>query len=321
MFNDIELFPKTVSEVKSRNYVDTSMDFAGSKIDVPIIAAPMPDVVNKQSLQQICKHAYGFSHRFQPLIDQMNDIAELNKNFGCAIPLKQYHMSVDMFAANGIKSFLIDTANGANRQVEEVVKYIKNTVPSAYITTGNVVSAECVRWLKDIGVYAVRLFIGAGMVCTTKNEAGIYRDPVKCLKECCRVEGILKIADGGISEPSHMIKAIALGADAIMMGGQFARCIDSAAHKNSDGTRVYRGAASKEIAAGKSEYIEGQQSNLAPSGTINEMLIRYRNGLRSGMSYMNCTNLEDFRGILTAGDPKHDLENLYDVSPIPNYSD
>lgn len=292
MFDHIELYPTEVSEIGSRADVDTSFEFAGCILDVPIIASPMKDVVNNASMKEICKHGYAFAHRFQPLIGQLQDVAELTTNFGCALPVKNYHTHIDTFAANGIKSFLIDIANGASRSIEQAVKYILRNVPGAYVTTGNVVSKECLIWLRDIGVYAARLGIGLGSACTTKYEAGIYRSPDKILEDCRSVDGIIKILDGGITKPCDMIKAIYLGADCVMIGGSLAACQDSAA-QSIGANKIYRGSASFELHQGSSRYVEGAQISLTTSSTIADFFARYKYGLQSGLSYMNCRNLSE----------------------------
>ena len=302
MFEEVYLYPKRISDIPSRDKVDTSLIFAGCKLDVPIIAAPMPDVVSKQSLHYICKHAYGFSHRFQSVIDQLRDIADVPKNIGCSIPTKNYQIIVDILAANHIQSICIDTANAGNKLIHNVVKYIQSTINNCYITTGNVVSSECLKYLRDIGVYAARLGIGLGRACTTRYEAGIYRCPIKMLKDCYNVSGIIKILDGGIESPSDMVKAIALGADAVMIGGGLAACINSPADKTANGTTIFRGSASSDIHRGKSQYTEGKSILMQGDGeTIQSFLLRYRNGLRSGMSYMGCSTLDEFIGILYNG--------------------
>lgn len=301
--DDINLVPRVTSNITSRNKIDCSSTFAPlSTLNLPLIASPMVDVVGPTSIPEITKYCFAFTHRFQTFDAQLRDVksSAFPVRVGVSVGVNNYQAEVEYFGSIGITSFCIDTANGANTKVAKVVEFIKKNVNFPFIVAGNVSSAECFAALSYWGVNGVRVSIGSGAACKTRNETGIYRHPVNILKEISefkRSQPSCKtyiIWDGGIKKPADLVKVLALGADFAMAGSIFAECSDSPARKYK-GMALYRGSASRHVQGASSKYEEGFATELEITGTIQEKIEQYKNGLVSAMSYFNAATLEEFK--------------------------
>ena len=156
--------------------------------------------------------------------------------------------------------------------------------------------------LEDAGVDAVRVGIGSGSVCTTSIQTGIGIGQVSSLLDVyfAREESNLKIkiiADGGIKSPGDIVKAIALGADAAMLGRMLAGTKETPGEviKYDDQLwKKYRGSASFGVKM-KNEFIEGEETMVPYKGAVKNVVDGISDGLKSSMSYMNCFNLNELR--------------------------
>ena len=315
-YSDVSLSPKHVSTLKSRSEADTSISAFGQKYDIPIIAAPMPDVCDGDTAVSLIKEgAMPIIHRFMSIDDQVKEFEKVkhnytNKKCACAIGVTgDYKERLSTLYKYGCRIFCLDTANGANVQVELAMKHIKNDYTDlgdrVYVIAGNIATKEGYIFLAELGVHAVRAGIGGGKVCTTRTETGVYVPMATVISECASVqkEGYpLIIADGGIRTPSDVAKALALGADMVMIGSAFAGTEEapgSVINDNGRLVKLYRGAASfgvqMEHTDNEPDYVEGKESFVEYKGKISKVIKRYRNGLRSSMSYMNARTLKEFR--------------------------
>lgn len=313
-YKDISLVPRKVSELDHRSQADTGIDFLGIPLDAPILSAPMPDVCNGQMAHDL-KHmgCLGVIHRFQSIEEQKNEYFKStlgvdrfkneNPTF-CAIGttgdwLERFCALNDM----GCQNFCIDTANGANKQIEKIVNHLNKS--DNYIIAGNVASWQCFKYLADLGVDAIRCGIAGGSVCETKTETGVYYPMFSLLQEIKEHEPhysypSLIIADGGIKSPSDIAKAMVF-ADVVMIGGLFSACKESPAKVlNLDGKlfKVLRGAASFSVQQefkDEPKYVEGRETLIPYYGPLSDLTKRIRNGLQSSMSYMNSKDWDEFK--------------------------
>ena len=310
-YDDIHLVPKQKSTIRHRSEVDTSTKFCSANLDIPIIAAPMPDVCNGEMASILSGlGALGIIHRFQTI---QNRVIEYNyaiaagmtpERIGVAIGLDEAK-NIDLFPSNQI--FCIDIANGFSSSIEELVSFIKSEYPGIFIIAGNVASPEGYKFLADLGVHAVRVGIAGGSVCETRNETGVYYPMASCVMEIVASKTMvdnppLIIADGGIRKPADMCKALALGADAVMCGSIFAGTSESPGEvikHNGQLVKLYRGAASFSVQQQHKnetpEYNEGNETLVPYKGHVRKVIQRYKAGLQSSMSYMNARNLDEFR--------------------------
>ncbi len=313
-FDDITLVPRVVSTIDSRDDINTDVLFKKRKmghnepfvLSLPIVAAPMKDVCDgivARSIESL--GGMGIIHRFMPIEQQVGEWKKTRTTYGaaCAIGVNGDSLErLEWLYRAGCRVFCIDTANGANTRLEGITRSIE-----AYdidLIVGNVASKECYQWLDSLpNVRAIRVGIAGGAACTTKNATGISYGMISSIMECASVkENALLIADGGIQEPRDMCKAIAVGADMVMLGSCIAATSDSPAELiKQDGklVKVYHGSASFEVQKeyrNNPKYIEGRVRFLEYEGeSLEDLMTRFSDGLRSSMSYFNAKNLDEFR--------------------------
>ena len=310
-YDDVTIIPNQVSEIDSRSKCDISTYFCDIKLDIPIIAAPMPDVCNSYTANKLRDiGAYGIIHRFQKIEEECEEFSNLNHTGICAIGvIGDYFDRFQALYDKGCRHFCLDTANGANFQVEKAVNKIKSD--KIKIIAGNIASPDTFVWLANLGVDAIRCGIAGGAACSTKIETGIYVPAISCLIMCQEMKEKFNlktqiIADGGVKIPAHLNKAILCGADVGMVGGIIAGCQESPAktiklkgilHK------IFRGAASfgvqKENKNTEPIYVEGHESIIPYEGPIKKVINRFASGLKSSMSYLNATTIEEYRNNAT----------------------
>lgn len=338
--DDITLIPRVVSTLKSRDEANSSVElFPGVVLTVPIIASPMMDVCDGVfALKMRQLGGFGFIHRFQSIGNQVAEFYKSEKQGGCAIGLgDEGKERFDALYAAGCRYFCLDVANGANGGIYDFVCQLNASydVPSTdpsrnyFFIVGNVASKEAVWECSFYPVMGVRVGIAGGGGCTTKNATGIYHPMASLIQECVDPdlgpgEQELIIADGGINSPDRFCKALALGADCVMMGSALAVARESPAekvnafvyntrndksiyrypHYNGPDSAIFRGSASFEVQQEYREprYIEGKEVLLPyKSQSLKEIISKYMDGLRSSMSYFNARTLEEYRANITWG--------------------
>jgi len=303
-----------VSDVKSRGSVDPSVKLGSYKLKIPIVGSPMRDVCNGEfGFKLIEQGCYGIIHRFCSIKEQVEEYLK-NPQLAAAVGVinKDFFERFVALETVGCKVFCIDVANGATSLVEETVLKAFEHNDSALFIVGNVASKEAYVWLSKLpNVIGVRCGIAGGGACTTKNATGVYHPMASLIAECKSVKthGMpLIIADGGIKEPADFCKAIALGADCVMLGAVLAAAADSPAELiKRDGRfyKVYHGSASFEIQktrVDKPKYIEGKTTLLEFNNeTVEQVVTRFDDGLRSSMSYFNASTIEEYQKNVTWG--------------------
>ncbi|MCR4922893.1 MAG: IMP dehydrogenase, partial [Lachnospiraceae bacterium] len=207
---------------------------------------------------------------------------------------------------------VLDSAHGHSENVIKCAKMIKEKFPDLQLIGGNVATGEGTKALIEAGCDAVKVGIGPGSICTTRVVAGIGVPQITAIMDSYEVAkeyGIPIIADGGIKYSGDMTKAIAAGANLCMMGSIFAGCDES------PGTfelyqgrkyKVYRGMGS--IAAmengSKDRYFqadakklvpEGVEGRVAYKGTVEDTIFQLIGGIRSGMGYCGCANIDELK--------------------------
>jgi GMP reductase len=310
---EIKLVSRRVSEITSRSECDTSGPL-GTKI--PIMNAPMVDVANAYTASVISNFGgVGLLHRFGPMEDRVAEFITATygqykaKNIVPSIGIGPNCVEeFETFLKHGATTFCVDVANSSSYNVYEALEKFNRINSDAKFIIGNTMSVEGYIFYRNMScVIAIRCGVAGGSACTTKNATGMHHPLASLIIECHKAREFFKnmgahmpyiIADGGIKEPQDMWKALALGADFVMMGQTFAACIDSPAEFE-NGVKVYKGSASFENQSLYKEtpkYIEGAKRHIEPSNlTILQTLERFQEGLQSSMSYANARNLDIFR--------------------------
>jgi IMP dehydrogenase len=218
----------------------------------------------------------------------------------------------DALVRAGADALVLDIAHGHAEHTLEALRELKSAWPEAEVIAGNVATAEGVRDLAEAGADGVKAGIGPGFVCTTRLVAGAGVPQLTCVLDCAAAAAELDvplIADGGVRRPADVAKAIAAGADTVMVGSLLAGTRETPGQIVQRGGRrykVYRGMASRAAAAARLE-LEGREEALdqyVPEGvervaplkeSVTEVISDLAGGLRSGISYVGAHDIPEFR--------------------------
>jgi len=305
-YDDISLIPTDVSRIKTRKEVNTSVEFLTNKLALPLVSSPMESVTGIEMAKELSSlGCLGIVNRFD---SSLKEIIADKKN-GDSIKAVSIALNSDSKTINELAEagyiICIDTANANNLEVLKKTEEIKNN-HNVKVIVGNIAHGASLRQLVDAGADAVRVGIGSGSVCTTSIQTGIGIGQVSSLLNVyfAREEKKLDIkiiADGGIKGAGDIAKAIAVGADVVMVGRLLAGTKETPGEViryNDQLWKKYRGSASFGVKM-KNEFIEGEETMVSYKGVVKNVINAISDGLKSSMSYMNCLNLEELRGIDT----------------------
>ena len=298
-YDDISLVPCEVSRIGSRKETSTSVEFLGRKMSVPIISSPMDSVTGVEMAEALDDMGcIGIVNRFDSSLNQVNN--HHPKISAVSISLNHDENEIEKLAERGY-IICIDTANANNKTVLNKCESIKNK-HNVKVIVGNVANGNTLNDLVNAGVDAVRIGIGGGSVCTTSIQTGIGIGQASSLLDLffAREEKNFKIeliADGGIKSPGDVAKAMALGADAVMLGRMLAGTREAPGEVikyNDQLWKKYRGSASFGVKM-KNEFIEGEETMIPYKGPVKAVIDSISDGLKSTMSYMNCFDLKELK--------------------------
>ena len=244
--------------------------------------------------------------------------------------------------ARKVDVIAIDTAHGHSSRVLAAVKTIKSKLPQVQLVTGNVATYEGAKKLISLGVDGIKVGIGPGSICTTRVVSGAGVPQITAIRECaraCREGGVPLIADGGIKFSGDITKAIAAGADAVMIGGLLAGTDESPGETilyQGRTFKTYRGMGSLG-AQGISSFDryaqdpnakmvpEGIEGRVAAKGPLSDLVYQLVGGLRSGMGYCGARNIRElqqnarFLRISPAGLRESHVHDVIITKEAPNY--
>lgn len=245
----------------------------------------------------------------------------------------------------GVDAIVIDTAHGHTEGVVSKLKEVKKTFPQIDIVVGNIATAEAAKFLAEAGADAVKVGIGPGSICTTRVIAGVGVPQLTAVNEVAQAlegTGIPVIADGGVRYTGDLVKAIAAGADTIMLGSMFAGVEESPGETiiyQGRKFKTYRGMGSLEAMqkGSKDRYFQANEDDvkkLVPEGIAGrvpfkgklvEVMYQLVGGLRSGMGYCGAPTVEKLKGakfvrITAAGMHESHPHDVTITREAPNYS-
>jgi len=250
---------------------------------------------------------------------------------------------IDRLAEAGVDAIVIDTAHGHSQGVLEQISKIRKAYPTLTLIAGNVATAEGTRALIEAGADIVKVGIGPGSICTTRIVAGVGVPQITAIYDCAteaQKHGVPIIADGGIKFSGDIVKALAAGGHAVMLGSLLAGVEESPGEKEIFQGRqykVYRGMGSVGAMeqGSKDRYFQEDQKKLVPEGiegrvaykghladTIHQLV----GGLRSGMGYCGTPTVTDLREkamftrITNAGLAESHPHDVQITKQAPNYS-
>jgi IMP dehydrogenase/GMP reductase len=315
-FEDLTIVPAVISDISSRSEINLEY--------LPLFVAPMDTVVNSENVSKFTNaHFQVCMPRGEAVPDDLNDL--VFHSFG----LDEIINMLD----NGSplpKKILIDVANGHMRKLYDTSLRIKIEYPNVILMIGNIANPETFRLYSEIGVDFIRCGIGGGSACTTSANTGIHYPMASLIKECYDIARTLDtpskiVADGGFRKYDDIIKAIALGADYVCLGGVLNKTIESCGDKYvelNDGSgqlvkttqenaeeifkagghvsTYYRGMSTKEVQSkwGRSSLktAEGISKFNQIQYTLNGWTENFVDYLKSNMSYCGKKDLTSYKG-------------------------
>ena len=241
-----------------------------------------------------------------------------------------------------VDAIVVDTAHGHAKKVLNVVKDIRKKYKDLMLIVGNVATKEGAEALIDAGSDVVKVGVGPGSICTTRIVAGIGVPQLTAIMDCYEVtkkRGVPLIADGGIRYSGDIVKALAAGADAVMIGSLFAGTDESPGEKviyKGRSFKEYRGMGSEgAMKEGSSDrYFQEGQGKFVPEGVeglvpykgnVRDIVFQLVGGIRSGMGYVGATNLKDlkekakFRRISFSALKESHVHDIQITKQPPNY--
>ena len=242
-----------------------------------------------------------------------------------------------------VDAFVLDSAHGHSRNIMKAVSKVKAAFPHIPLIAGNVATAEATKALIDAGADTVKVGIGPGSICTTRVVAGIGVPQITAIFDSANEaakHGKPIIADGGIKYSGEIVKAIAAGANVVMLGSLVAGCEEAPGDTEIYQGRqfkVYRGMGSLGAMANgsKDRYFQEDNKKLVPEGVegrvpykgaLSDTVFQLLGGLRSGMGYCGCHNIEELKSnsrfvrITNAGLVESHPHDVFITKEAPNYS-
>ena len=293
------------NNIKTRAEISTEVKFLSKNFRIPVIPANMKCCVDFDTCQTLdSKHYFYIMHRFDH--DMFAFVRDANEAFFNVVSISVGIQSKDQALIKNLANhklrtdfITIDVAHGHHSKVADQVKLIKDTLPHVKVIAGNVATRNGAEYLYMAGADAVKVGIGGGYACTTKDKTGFTHPMFSCVMEYANNEGsnfeIPIIADGGVRCNGDIAKALVAGAKMVMCGSIFAACSDSPAPvvKDAAGRRYkqYYGSASTHNKLDK-KNIEGTMKLMeTDSFSYEEKLLEITQDLQSAISYAGGCNL------------------------------
>jgi IMP dehydrogenase len=252
---------------------------------------------------------------------------------------------VEALLEAGADAIVVDTAHGHSQGVLDRVRWIKQTYPAAQVIGGNIATADAAKALLDAGADGVKVGIGPGSICTTRIVAGVGVPQITAIQNVLSVlEGtdVPMIADGGVRFSGDIAKALAAGADCVMLGGLFAGTEEAPGEIElfqGRSYKSYRGMGSlgamqqgssdryfQDSSAGSDKLVpEGVEGRVPYKGPVTGVIHQLIGGLRASMGYLGCVAIEQMRHraefveITSAGIRESHVHDVQITREAPNY--
>ena len=318
-FDDVLLLPQYSDVLPSET--DVSLKLTNKiNLGVPFLSSAMDTVTESSMAIAIAKAGgIGIVHRNLNIKQQTKEIIKVKKKqlfVGAAVGTNKEDIDrAKSLIANGCDLIVIDTAHGHSKKVLKTLSKLKKIDSSIPFCVGNIATGEAAKKLYNSGADIIKIGIGPGSICTTRMVAGIGVPQISAIldvKNALKNKKIKIISDGGIKFSGDIVKGLAAGADAIMMGSIFAGTDESPGKKfkyKNKFYKSYRGMGSiGAMSAGssnryfqknykdKSKFVpEGIEARVKYKGPVGKILYQLQGGLRSSMGYIGSKNINDIK--------------------------
>lgn len=311
-FDDVLLLPG-YNGIRSRQDVNTIVEAKGRIFKIPLISSNM-DTITEDRMANAINELGGMAilHRFMPIeinVDVFKKIINKDKT-GISIGVgKEGLERAEALISAGASIVCVDVAHGHSKEVNRTIRELRKLYgENLFIIAGNIATYAGADYLAAAGADAIKVGVGSGSVCTTRMKTGFGVPQLTALRDCKKVDRIL-IADGGIRSPADAVKALAAGADFVMLGALLAGTDETPGSiietTNPNGEKIlmkkFRGMASREA---QEEYMgsmaewktaEGISINVPYRGLVKEVIRDIMGGIRSGMTYCGAATIKDLQ--------------------------
>ena len=319
-FDDVLLTPNYSNILPSD--VSTNTNLSGNiNLQIPLLSSAMDTVTESKMAISIAKAGgLGIIHRN---LDIKRQIIEINKVISKKLPVgaavgagSAEFKRAEALLKQNITMIVVDTAHGHTKKVAEIIKKIKKIKSkNTALCAGNIATPEAAKFLANLGVDVIKVGIGPGSICTTRMVAGIgmpQLSAILAVKKGLKNKNVKIIADGGIKFSGDIPKALAAGADAVMIGSLFAGTDEAPGKiikKNGKFYKSFRGMGSigamnkgsadryfQTKQKDKSKYVpEGVEGLVKYKGEVSNIIFQLVGGLKSSMGYLGRKNIKDLR--------------------------
>jgi|TARA_B100001093_G_C26813207_1_gene1008439 IMP dehydrogenase len=318
-FDDVLLVPRYSSILPSDTNLHTNLG-NNLNLKIPFLSSAMDTVTDSNMAIAISqKGGLGVIHRNLSIRDQSEEIKKVKRKkliVGAAVgTAKEDLIRAKSLLDSGADLIVIDTAHGHSEKVIKILSKIKKIITKIPICVGNIASGEAALKLYNEGADILKVGIGPGSICTTRMIAGIGVPQITAVmevKKSMKNKKIKIISDGGIKFSGDIIKGLAAGADAIMMGSIFAGTDESPGKKfkyKNKFYKAYRGMGSigamsagssnryfQESYKDKSKFVpEGVEGRVPCKGPVDKILYQLQGGLRASMGYIGAKTIKEIQ--------------------------
>lgn len=279
------------------------------KRTLPVISANMDTITEKKMAQKMTDiGGFAILHRFMSIENQVKQVKALVDagliTFSASIGVQDNDMErAQLLVDHGTPVLTIDIAHGHSLSMIEMIENIKKKWSHVEVIAGNVATEEGVRDLISAGADAIKVGIGPGSMCTTRIITGCGMPQLTAIAMGSREadkNNIPVIADGGIRNSGDIVKALAAGAQSVMLGSLLAGTLETPGNIQK-GYKLYRGMASKSAQASWRGGVpqgmapEGESIKIPVKGPVSQVVEELMGGLRSGMSYINANTISEIK--------------------------
>jgi IMP dehydrogenase len=296
-FNDILLVPN-YSDIE-RGDIDLNTMFCGHKMSVPVISSPMDTVTGVSMCKEMKKNgALGIYHRYEYDTDQEKTKLASKTIDGMAVsPSMSREFLKSLRSNNPELIVVIDVAHGHTKRNLDFAKLLQD-IGFDYIMSGNIATPNAAWDYLEAGVNILRVGIGSGHACITRTQIGVGVPQGQVIYDIYNDiyetgQNFTIISDGGHRNTGDIVKALALGADYVMLGSMLAGTHESLGGNN------YRGMASKEaqLARGKQDFVvEGVSKTVDNKGHVKDVLADIKSSIEQACYYLGARNLKELKG-------------------------
>ena len=305
-FDDVLLLPQ-YSEISTREDISLKTDLTkGVVLQLPIISAPMDTVTDYKMAQTMADlGGLGIIHRYNTISDQALLVRKakegINRKVGAAIGVSGDFLDRALVLTKiGVDVLCVDVAHGHHSMMRHALTVLRNTIGNdVHIMAGNVATLEGFNDLADWGANSIRVGIGGGSICSTRIQTGHGQPTFASVLDCARSDrDAALIADGGIRTPGDIVKALAAGADSVMLGSMLAGTEESPGkvfqQPSGHSVKAYRGMASKEAQIewrGRVAADEGVSRFIPFKGPVTPIIKGLEKNIKSGLSYSGADSI------------------------------